>query len=264
MKKITLIGLGWLGLPLAEHLQQQGWQVIGTKRGAYSGEIKSLVFDLADFHDEILTELLDCEALFINIPPSNCSPATYSEGIKRLVSAAVLQNVAHILFISSTSVLPMQSGNFDETCEISSENWLGNLEKWLLAQPTQIDVLRLAGLVGKQRHPVFHLTGKSNLSGAQQPVNLVHLDDCLTAISLLLSKPNGQRLFHLCAPQHPTKQAYYSKIAERFSLAPLHFYEENQPLVRQINGEKICRELGFHYQHPDPYRFPLEIEIKKS
>lgn len=264
MKKITIIGLGWLGLPLAEYLQQQGWQVTGTKRNPYSGTIKSLAFELADFRDETLAKLLDCEALFINIPPSNCPPAVYSEGIKRLVSAAILQNVSHILFISSTSVLPMQSGDFDETTEISPENWLGNLEKWLLSQPTQIDVLRLAGLVGKQRHPVFHLAGKSNLSGAKQPVNLVHLDDCLTAISQLLDNPNRQRLLHLCAPQHPTKQAYYSEIAARLSLAPLHFSKENQPLERQINAEKICRELGFRYQHPNPYCFPLEIEIKKS
>lgn len=264
MSSITIIGLGWLGMPLAERLQQQGWQVKGTKRRAEPNSIECLPFELTAFCETDLAPLLASDVLFINIPPSGCTPDEYSNGIKRLVSTAILQNVRHIMFISSTSVLPMRSGNFDETSEIDAENWLGNLEKWLLAQPTQIDVLRLAGLVGKQRHPVFHLAGKSNLSGAQQPVNLVHLDDCLTAISLLLSKPNGQRLFHLCAPQHPTKQAYYNKIAERFSLAPLHFSEENQPLARQINGEKICRELGFHYRHPDPYRFPLEIEIKNS
>lgn len=264
MKKITIIGLGWLGLPLAEKLQQQGWQVQGTKRTPTESSVKCVAFELTDFHMETLpSDLLDCDTLFINLPPSTCSPTQYDSGIKRLVSAAILQNVAHILFISSTSVLPMKSGDFDESTEIPPENWLGNLEKWLLSQSVHVDVLRLAGLVGKQRHPVFHLAGKSNLSGAEQPVNLVHLNDCLSAIYLLLSKPNGQRLFHLCAPHHPSKQAYYSEMARRLSLAPLHFSDENQPLVRKIVAEKICTILDFCYQHPDPYRFPLEIEIKK-
>ncbi len=32
MKKVTVIGLGWVGLPLAQALLSQGIHVVGTKR----------------------------------------------------------------------------------------------------------------------------------------------------------------------------------------------------------------------------------------
>lgn len=259
MSSITIIGLGWLGMPLAERLQQQGWQVKGTKRRAEPNSIECLPFELTAFCETDLAPLLASDVLFINIPPSGCTPDEYANGIKRLVSTAILQNVRHIMFISSTSVLPMRSGNFDETSEIDAENWLGHLEKWLLAQPVQMDVLRLAGLVGKKRHPVFYLAGKRDLKGAVQPVNLVHLSDCLSAITLLLAKPNGQRLYHLCASEHPTRQTYYTEMAKRFGLPDLHFSAENHPLVRIISATRICDELGFVYRYNDPYQFDMEI-----
>lgn len=48
-------------------------------------------------------------------------------------------------------------------------------------------------------------------------------------------------------------------MAKRFGLADLQFSDENQPLVRVVKAEKICRELGFVYRYPNPYDFKLDI-----
>lgn len=270
MKRVSIIGLGWLGLPLAQHLQQQGFRVKGSKRESKGCPIECYPLDLSRLDEAELAPLLACDSLVINIPPSSCSPSDYVTGIQRIVKVAVHQQVSHIVFVSSSSVLPMCSGEFDEQqvlhdlANVTSPTTraLVELEHFFATLPQHSDVLRLAGLVGRQRHPVYALAGKQGLSGAQQPVNLVHLNDCIAAITLLLHHPGGQRLFHLCSPKHPGRQAYYSAIAARLGLPPLQFLAENQPLVRIIKADKICRELGFVYQFDDPYQFPLEPRVQ--
>ena len=53
-----------------------------------------------------------------------------------------------------------------------------------------MDILRLAGLVGPGRHPGRFFAGKSAPDG-QHGVNLVHLEDVIGAIELLLQAPKG-------------------------------------------------------------------------
>lgn len=260
MKKLTILGLGWLGLPLAEQMKKEGWHVIGSKRTVSDMSIECYPLDLNNLiiNNELET-LLAADAMVIALPPSKTTPENYLLGIQQLVSSAIEKGLKHIIFTSSTSVLPMEAGVFDENAEIEPTSLLAKVEHWLLSLPIHCDIVRLAGLVGKTRHPVFYLAGKQNLSGAEQPVNLVHLEDCVSAISLLLAKPNGQRIFHLCTEQHPTRKAYYGEMAKRFGLADLQFSDENQPLVRVVKADKICRELGFIYRYPNPYDFKLDI-----
>ncbi|AHG72621.1 GDP-L-fucose synthase [Mannheimia sp. USDA-ARS-USMARC-1261] len=260
MKKITIIGLGWLGLPLAQKLQNEGWQVAGSKRTAGDLPVECYPLDLNHFAiTPDIERILATDAMVITLPPSTTSEEGYFSGIQKLASFAMAKGLKHLIFISSTSVLPMSEGNFAEDTEVDPNSLLAKVENWLLSQKLDCDILRLAGLVGKQRHPVFYLAGKSNLKAPNQPVNLVHLEDCVFAISLLLAKPNGQRIFHLCAEQHPTRKAYYGEMAKRFGLADLQFSDENQLLVRVVKADKICRELGFIYRYPNPYDFKLDI-----
>ncbi|WP_373777308.1 SDR family oxidoreductase [Glaesserella sp.] len=250
MKRVAIIGLGWLGLPLAEFLIAQGWQVIGSNRNAKPlPHITSLPFVL---NGEIPETLLNVDAMVINLPPGSCNKEDYVEGIKRLVSQAILQNVTQLTFVSSTSVFPQTTGVFNESSAPQAENdsaeAMIELEQWLTTLAIDCDILRLAGLIGGNRHPVYYLAGKQLLTHAEQPVNLVHRNDCIRAIFRLLQTANGQRLYHLVYPDHPKRREYYSAIAAKLGLADLHFSADNRPLVRLIEGEKICRELDFRYQ----------------
>lgn len=260
MKQATIIGLGWLGMPLAQHLIRRGWQIKGTKRQVIDNEIACYPLDLSAFNPTSLTPLWESKHLIITLPPSTCSAADYLNGIKRLVLHAISQNVSHIIFLSSTALLPRRSGQFDEQSPIEAANApaLAEVEQWLHTLPIPCDILRLAGLVGKQRHPVFHLAGKQALTGGNQPVNLVHLDDAILAIETLLNQPNGQRIFHLCAPHHPSRQAFYTDMARRFRLPDLQFLPDPEPLDRIILASRIENELSFRYRYPNPYFFRME------
>lgn len=259
MKKVAIIGLGWLGLPLAQHLSAQGWQVKGTKRTiTYIEGIDMFPFSLGDPIGQELGELLRVDSLVINIPPSQFSDEAYFLGIQQLVQTARQHNVQHIIFVSTTGVFPQKNGIFDETCTDFIESGTVAVERWLQTLPLDCDILRLAGLIGQNRHPVRYLAGKKDLKNGGQPVNLVHQQDVIRAIELLLNTPKGQRIFHLCASQHPTRQDYYAEMAKKLGLADLQFLPEILPVVRLISGEKICRELGFVYEFDDPFAMPID------
>lgn len=257
-----------VGLALARHLKNLGWAVKGTKR-TYSGVEQMRLMRLETYHlllepeinadPDDLAALFSVETVVINIPPSQYffDVQQYVQGIKHLVNEALLNGVQHFIFISSTSVFPQQNGHFAESQSPQPDSEIGRglleIEQWLASLANiDCDIIRFAGLVGADRHPVYALVGKSDLPQGNTPINLVHIDDCARAIQLLLETPSGQRLYHLVAPQHPSKAEYYGKMAEKLHLIAPHFVCSANDPMRIIAGNKICQELDFVYQYPDP------------
>jgi nucleoside-diphosphate-sugar epimerase len=214
MKSVAIVGLGWLGLPLALHLKELGWCVKGSKQSPEDAQklhqlgIETYPFSLSEEMMSLpdhIRPLFNVDALIITLPPSSFSSQQYCEYLAFLINQAKKQGVQHLIFTSSTSVFSNISGQFDEGAQLSAETEIGKTliqaEQCLFqSEISYCDVLRLAGLIGKQRHPVKFLAGKCNLKQGNSPVNLVHLEDCIQAITALLMNPNGLRTYHLCAP----------------------------------------------------------------
>ena len=64
------------------------------------------------------------------------------------------------------------------------------------------------------------------MKGGSQGVNLVHQDDVIAAIQLLLKLPKGGHVYNLCAPRHPAKREFYPALAEQLHLEPPQFADE--------------------------------------
>ena len=265
MKSVAIVGLGWLGLPLALHLKELGWCVKGSKQSPDDAQklhqlgIETYPFSLSDEMKRLpdhIRPLFNVDALIITLPPSRFSSQQYCEHLAFLANQAKKKGVQHLIFTSSTSVFPDISGQFDEGSQLSAETEMGKTliqaEQCLFQSGiSHCDILRLAGLIGKQRHPVKFLAGKHNLKG-YSPVNLVHLEDCIQAITALLMNPNGLRTYHLCAPIHPTRAEYYTKAAVFYDLSIPQFECSDSDPKRIIMADKICRDLGFAYRYPNP------------
>lgn len=268
MKKVTIIGLGWVGLPLAQALLANDWQVTGTKTttdgvdAARAVGIEAYPLTLTpelDCDPEDLAQLMsESDALVILLPPSKVSVEQYVEAVESLVNCAVTFRVPKVIFTSSTSVYGEQNGELAEDAErkgsTASARALISTEQWLHQLPNiSVDILRLAGLVGEKRHAGRFLAGKTEVKGANQPVNMVHQDDVIAAIVLLLQQPLSNHIYNLCAPMHPTRAEFYHQAAQSVGLVPPEFIDlENEAEGKIINGNKICEELGFEYQYPNP------------
>ncbi|EKT61872.1 SDR family oxidoreductase [Providencia burhodogranariea] len=275
MKKVAIVGLGWLGLPLARALLSDDIEVTGTKTtpdgiaaaramgiDCYSLQLTpELICDADD-----LQQLLDgTDALIVLLPPSKINVADYIDAVQQLVDTALVFHVPRVIFTSSTSVYGSASGEIDENSDLQAETAsaqaLIKVENWLHDLPNiSVDILRLAGLVGNNRHAGRFLAGKKSLKGATQPVNIVHQDDVIEAIRLLLKQPQGGHVYNLCAPEHPTRANFYRQATQSLNLELPEFAKEGEGVAgKEVNGNCICEELGFEYQYPNPIDMPMSL-----
>lgn len=274
MKKIAIIGLGWLGMPLAQSLVRRGIEVVGSKTtpdGVEAARMSGINCFQLQLTPELLcdpddlAQLMTVDALVITLPASRTrgGGAQYFQAVQMVVDSALAFGVPRIIFTSSTSVYGETRGRIKESSPLqpvtTAGKTLAELELWLHKLPnTSVDILRLAGLVGAERHPGRFLAGKTDVKGGSQGVNLVHQEDVISAIELLLNLPRGGHIYNLCAPIHPRKRDFYPECARALELTPPEFASEDiEEPIREIDGSKICSELGFEYQYPDPARMPL-------
>ena len=273
MKKVAIVGLGWLGMPLAMALTSRGWQVTGSKTtpdgveaarmcGIESCQL-TLTPELECDADE-LEALLAVDALVVTLPASRTVEGGehYLRAVQNLVDSALAFSVPRIIFTSSTSVYGDGNGVVKEHSPLQPVTVAGKtlveLEIWLHdLHGTSVDILRLAGLVGPKRHPGRFLAGKTEVRDGEHGVNLVHLDDVVEAIILLLQTPKGGRTYNLCAPAHPSRQDFYPSVARQLGLTPPTFAPAAHEKGKLVDGSKICDELGFEYRYPDPIKMPL-------
>jgi nucleoside-diphosphate-sugar epimerase len=261
MKKVSIIGLGWLGMPLAIALSARGYQVVGSKTtrdGVEAARMSGIECYQMTFTPEMTLEcdaddldvLLNVDALVITLPARRTVEGSelYFQAVQMLVDSALAHAVPRIIFTSSTSIYGEGTGTVRENSPLNPVTPAGKvlkeLEEWFHQLPnTSVDVLRLAGLVGADRHPGRFLAGKKDVKGANHGVNLVHQDDVVSAIQLLLSLPRGGHTFNLCAPAHPAKQQFYPLLARQLGLPEPTFAPEPEDSAgKLVDGSRIVKE----------------------
>lgn len=271
MKKVSIIGLGWLGMPLALAMAARGWQVAGSKTTQDGVEAARMcgidsyplrLTPVLECDSDYLEVLMNVDALVITLPArrSGSGDDFYLQAVQEIVDSALVHRVPRIVFTSSTSVYGAQQGTLKERAPrqptTASGRVLKELEDWLHNLPgTSVDILRLAGLVGPERHPGRFFAGKTAPDG-QQGVNLVHLEDVISAITQLLQLPKGGHIYNLCAPGHPARNVFYPQMARELGLVEPTFSDSAEK-GRLIDGSQICSDLGFEYQYPDPLAMPM-------
>ena len=108
-------------------------------------------------------------------------------------------------------------------------------------------ILRSAGLIGPNRHPVRFLSGRE-IENGEHPVNLVQLTDIIEAVKTIISADKTNVTYNICAPEHPSKKAYYTPMAYEMSLAPPVYFTKTDSNGKVIDGSKITKELNFNYK----------------
>ncbi len=256
MRKIAVVGCGWLGYPLALSLLEKGFSVIGTTTSpekitllAESG-IEPRVWSIANLSDTDLDFLHSVNLIILNIPPSkNDASVTYSKALKSICSR--LNKNTKVIFISTTSVYP-------DTLSVAEENYCwseSDLKKeTVLAEIAlqeilndRLTILRFAGLIGNNRHPVRFLAGKTNLENGNSPVNLIHLTDSIGLIEQVILTETWGEIFNGCYPDHPSRETYYSEKAKTLNLEPPKF-ARNSSTSKIVDSEKSMRLLGYTYK----------------
>jgi nucleoside-diphosphate-sugar epimerase len=244
--KCVIIGCGWLGKPLALHLKSLGHEVVGSVRGETSF-VELLHEGIQAFRYEgeensmLPPELQKSDWLIICFPPSKSFH--YSTQVKEIISQ--LSRGTKILFTSTTGVYSAK-GIVDEEGTIYEDHIVFEAEQFIRNSDNSYVILRLAGLIGGNRHPINQLAGR-RLENGQDPVNLVSRNDVIRAVELIIDLDISNELFNLCYPDHPSRADYYTKQAHARNLALPTFSMGNEK-GKQIDGSRIEKMLKFTYQ----------------
>ena len=122
MQKITLIGCGWFGLPLAKSLINQGLDVITNKRSVddipaiEAQGIKCVQLDLAEVSFvENIADLFNSDGIVINLPPGlRRGERQYLSHLQKLKTLIGQRQYQKVIFISTTGVYPSLDKTMDE------------------------------------------------------------------------------------------------------------------------------------------------------
>lgn len=264
MQQISILGCGWLGLPLAEHLIQKGFSIKGSTTSPNrigeleSKEIEAFIIELSV--DEISGDyeafLQNSKILIIDIPPKlrGENPVSFVDKMKTFIQKAVVNSsIEQVLFISSTSVYGDEAITVtEETIEkpqtLSGKELL-ETEDFLQQQTAfKSTILRFGGLIGGSRNPAKSLSGKSNIATPNAPINLIHQDDCICIITAIIEQNFWGEKINASAPFHPTRKEYYTAKANQLGL-PLPEFEENNISGKVIDSSKLISELNYNFIH---------------
>lgn len=260
---ISVLGCGWLGLPLAKYLKSSGYHIKGstTKKEkldelSLSGIDPYIVQLSHEVKGDKVSSFLDSEILIINIPPGRKPEEAnkYVDKMLALKKEIELSPIKKIIFISSTSVYEEVNSIVNEESLISkseSAQRLYNAEQIFWNSPElKTTIIRMSGLIGPKRHPGRFFAGKENIPDGLIPVNLIHLDDCISIITKIIERNIWGEKFNAAAPSHPTKMEFYQKATSLLSGQKAHFLEEKKEF-KIISSEKLVQRLNYEFKYAD-------------
>lgn len=278
MKQISILGCGWLGLPLAKSLLEKGFSINGSTTSVE----KIAVLEKAGIHPflvslsavEVLEEtkisienfLKNSEILIIDIPPKlrGDSGENSVAKIQNIIPLIEKSSVEKMIFVSSTSV-------FEDSSELRtvSEETIPNpdtesgkqlLEAEQLLQSNsnfQTTILRFGGLIGDDRHPIKFLAGRKDIENPNGLINLIHQIDCIGIIEEIIKKGlrqaqsdnwDSNEVFNAVAPFHPTRKEYYTQKAIELNLPSPEFDESKISIGKTILSNKVESILNYKFE----------------
>lgn len=274
MKRISILGSGWLGLPLAIELNKASYLVKASSR---SGErltqirkagIEAHAYDI-DI-DIVETEknppqhdFLQADILVINITSKNV------EAFTRLVTKIEESTIQQVLFVSSTSVyknspkLNSAAVTEDSTEQLKQCPLLKIEELFLNNDQFKTTVVRFSGLIGYQRHPgrFFLTSGEDDvvycktIKNPDAQVSMIHRDDCIGLINAIIQQNCWDEVFNACASHHPTRREFYQAAMKHLGDFDPVFSGQTDSVGKVISNEKIKEQLGYSFIHDDLLNF---------
>jgi nucleoside-diphosphate-sugar epimerase len=253
MKKIGIIGCGWLGSRLAEKLSERFEIYTTTTTSDKSENFISKGFNptIISFMDYQLSKKImqwevasDLDVLIITVPLSekSCCISSLFNRVQNL-SSFIGNFKGQLFLMSSTGVYPDSIKEFTED-DLSLENVSG--ERMIKGIYPQVNILRLAGLMGDER-----LLCNYDVSNLDLSVNHIHYADISSVIEKMIEQQLQSKIYNVVAPLHPSKAEVIN------TQKNIPFSNECEPKGRIISSSKLVSELDFVFKYPDPRYFHL-------
>jgi nucleoside-diphosphate-sugar epimerase len=258
---ISILGCGWLGLPLALHLKSKGYRVkASTTTESKLPQISGLGIDAYLVNIELPESLngafFDSDILIINITSKN------GGAYQRLIDQLQSKGIAHVIFISSTSVYNSHSQPITEETP-TNDSVLSQIEHLFLHNNTfKTTVVRMGGLFGYDRQPGRFFRNGRTIENPDAVVNYIHRDDCIQLIEQIIAKQLWGEVFNGVTDTHPTKREFYTYMAQQIGADDPIFGEQVSHTTKWVSNQKVKQMLGFQFIHADLLQYKPESIAK--
>lgn len=272
-KIISILGCGWLGLPLAKSLLAKGYEVKGSTTSVSKLEVLKNAgispFQIQLEENQIIGNMEDflneTDVLIVDIPPglrgdfATSNEMAFVNKVKTLIPFIEKSGIPKVIFVSSTSVyddaFPIVTFTEATPPNPSSESGkqLVIAETLLQSNPYfKTTIIRFGGLIGADRHPIKFLAGRENVENPEAPVNLIEREDCIKIIEKILNQvqnANWNETFNAVAPNHPKRIDYYHKKALEMNLKVPTFVKDSISKGKIISSQKLQTILDYSFQN---------------
>jgi nucleoside-diphosphate-sugar epimerase len=259
--QVSILGTGWLGLPLAKALIAEGYAIKGSTTTADKLElikqegVEPYILDLDKFSiEDTIAFMKGSDVLIINIPPKvKANEVSYADRLSQLLPFIGQEGISRVLFVSSTSVYADDNTTVTEFALPMPDTESGKqvLEAELIfeeAMSFKTTILRFGGLIGADRHPVKFLAGRENIANPEAPVNLIYLEDCIGIISKIITADCWGEVFNGVSPDHPSREDYYTRKAVESGLPAPKFNYSEPSVGKTVSGRKVNDMLDYEFK----------------
>lgn len=262
-KTVAIAGMGWLGQPLAVHLNSLGYSVRGSvtslekatqlqQRGL---EAYRVLISENGLHGQTNVLLENADYVIVMIPPGlrRNTGADFVMKMTHLLEEIKKYEVSKVILVSSTSVYDDSQGRVTEKDQPMAETINGKQlreveDLFLNCEEFQTTVVRFGGLMGGSRRPIRYLVGRKDLADGNAPVNLIHRDDCILILAEILKQDAFGHVFNAVNPEHPKKSDYYIEKAKKLGLEPPSFADSVfHETFKQVDSENLKEILGYEF-----------------
>ncbi len=261
-QSILIAGCGYVGTALALELSKRGNTVWGLSRSVGNVSEKSFEHITADLtKSSTLQNLPKVDWVIVSVAPEKSDTKsyrkTYVEGVGNLIRTGLAKR---ILYISSTSVYGQKSGEWvDENSPTEPDHQTGKIlleaEKQILRSRIPSIVFRLGGIYGSDRNRIAFLkNGPVEMDRPDDYINLIHLDDIVTGVILLLEKGKTGEVY-LGVDDKPVKRReYFTEISEMMEASAPSFKTGEDESFLTGRSNKQCRNqklksLGYEFKY---------------
>ena len=263
-KKISILGCGWLGLPLAQQFVMKGYEVKGSTtsiskhRELKKQNIQPYIVELHenDVVGDFEHFLEGSEILIINFPPkiNSENPESLVRKVENCLPFIEKSTVKKVIFVSSTAVFPdsfpMKTIYEDTPPQPNNERGKQLLEtENRLRYNTHFEttILRFGGLIGEDRHPINFISGKKNIDNPEAPINLIHQQDCINLIFHIIENNLWNKALNAVYPNHPKRNEYYPQKAANLGLELPEFKTNSISKGKYISCKYLREKYGFEF-----------------
>jgi len=245
MMNVGILGAGWLGKALASYLDHKGFNVkvtASSEEGREELKQQHMNAFCVKINEEGLYGDLEffkgLQVLIISLPP-----VAYG-CFRQLIQQLEHFGITDVILFSSTGIYAGCKGMVDERSPLQVQlpkvKHLQDIEDLFLELPgLNATVLRLGGLWGADRHPVYFLARKDVIEDGDEPVNLVRQDTVCKAVFAIMSRQIVSAVFNVVDEDHRSREVFYTAAAKERNLVLPPFRKSEKPLNRIVSSEKM-------------------------